>query len=280
MDDQTPEQVPARRIDRQALERIILRAAELQTRERDLGEGLTESDLLALGEEVGIPKSFLHQAMLEETSRLQYESSGLLDRLMGPSHIAAGRTISRSKSDLDRALARWMTEVELLTVKRRYADGTSWEARGDLFATIKRALGFGGRRYELARAKEIRGVIAELDSESSHVTLVADMSTSRSQHLTEAAVAVAGGAVAGGIAIVLGFALSFAIIPIALGAGIGTLIARSRLSGVEKMSVGLERINDGLERHEIKAGEPGAAAQSPLKKIADEIRKTLPADWK
>jgi len=42
-------------IRRDALERIIQRAAELQAGEQDIGEGLTEPELLALGQDVGIP---------------------------------------------------------------------------------------------------------------------------------------------------------------------------------------------------------------------------------
>ena len=46
------EGTPAR-IDRAALERIIQRAAELQTAERDMGDSLTSDQLMALGREVG-----------------------------------------------------------------------------------------------------------------------------------------------------------------------------------------------------------------------------------
>ena len=57
---------PAGRIDRTALERIIQRAAELQTAEREIGDTLTSDELLALGREVGIPVRYLQQALLEE----------------------------------------------------------------------------------------------------------------------------------------------------------------------------------------------------------------------
>src|SRR5438046_1275241 len=50
---------------REALERIIQRAAELQAGEQDIGEGLTEPELLALGQDVGIPSRYLRQALLE-----------------------------------------------------------------------------------------------------------------------------------------------------------------------------------------------------------------------
>ena len=63
------EGTPAR-IDRAALERIIQRAAELQTAEREIGESLTPDEVLALGREVGIPGRYLQQALLEERTRL------------------------------------------------------------------------------------------------------------------------------------------------------------------------------------------------------------------
>ena len=63
------EGTPAR-IDRAALERIIQRAAELQTADRDIAEELTPDQVLALGREVGIPGRYLQQALLEERTRL------------------------------------------------------------------------------------------------------------------------------------------------------------------------------------------------------------------
>ena len=56
-------------ISRDALERIVERAAELQAGERDIGDGLTTAEVLAMGKDVGIPDRFLRQAMLEEQTR-------------------------------------------------------------------------------------------------------------------------------------------------------------------------------------------------------------------
>jgi len=42
-------------VSREALERIIKRAAELQAGEHDVGDGLTNNEVLALGKDVGIP---------------------------------------------------------------------------------------------------------------------------------------------------------------------------------------------------------------------------------
>ena len=52
-------------IDRHALERIVKRAAELQAGEREIGDGLTQGEVMALGKDVGIPERYLRQAMLE-----------------------------------------------------------------------------------------------------------------------------------------------------------------------------------------------------------------------
>ena len=58
------------RLDRTALDRVLQRAAEMQASETDVGEGLTEREVLDLGQQVGIPQRFLQQAMLEERSRV------------------------------------------------------------------------------------------------------------------------------------------------------------------------------------------------------------------
>src|SRR3989442_9031989 len=65
--------MPGELISREALERIIQRAAELQAAEHDIGEGLTKAELLALGQDVGIPERYLHQALLEEQTRAVVE---------------------------------------------------------------------------------------------------------------------------------------------------------------------------------------------------------------
>src|SRR4051812_50028484 len=85
---------PASRIDRTALERIIHRAAELQTAERDIGDTLSSDELLALGREVGIPVRYLQQALLEERTRVgALVPAGLLERIAGPGQATAQRVV-------------------------------------------------------------------------------------------------------------------------------------------------------------------------------------------
>src|SRR5436309_3159220 len=81
-------------ISREALERIIQRAAELQAAERDIGEGLTKDELLTLGQDVGIPTRYLQQALLEEQTRTVVEEGhGTLPWLAGPLRLSAARVV-------------------------------------------------------------------------------------------------------------------------------------------------------------------------------------------
>ncbi len=265
------------RIDRPALERIIRRAAELQAGARDIGDGLTEQDLLQLGEEVGIPASYLQQAMLEEQTRaVALTEPGVGGWLTGPRQILAQRSISGEATRLQAALSHWMSAGELLTVKRRFPDRTSWEARQDVFSSVKRELRVGGRPYRLARAKEVVGRVTRLEDGRAHVQLLADLSNTRRSHLTGAATLGGLGVLGTAVGLTLGVALPVALIPIGLGALLGTMVARRRYSQVERVHVALEQVLDRLEHEEVKLpGGSDSQRMGALERITSEIRRGL-----
>ena len=119
--------LPAR-IDRAALERIIQRAAELQTAEREIGEGLTPEQIMELGREVGIPGRYLQQALLEERTRLvQAGPEGLLGRAVGPAATAAQRVVQGERESIETALIDWMEKQELFSVQRHQPGRITWE---------------------------------------------------------------------------------------------------------------------------------------------------------
>src|SRR5437879_9523664 len=95
-------------ISREALERIIQRAAELQAGEHDIGDGLTETELLSLGQDVGIPPRHLRQAMLEERTRsLVPAPRGLIAWLAGPERLSAQRGVPGDSGGVQRSLPAW-----------------------------------------------------------------------------------------------------------------------------------------------------------------------------
>ena len=102
-------------IDRTALERIVKRAAELQAHEHDIGEGLTEGEVFALGKDVGIPVRYLKQAMLEEQTRTTPEApAGLWAWLTGPGAIVAHRVVPGDREAIERAIA-WCEQAMRLS---------------------------------------------------------------------------------------------------------------------------------------------------------------------
>ncbi len=271
--------VPGTRIDRAALERIIQRAAELQAGERDIGDGLTERELMQLGQEVGIPPGLLQQALMEERTRaVATVEPGLAGGLAGPARLATQRTIPGDYRQVRDALSGWMTEGELLSVKRRYPEQTSWEARQDMFSSIKRGLQVGGRAYELSRAKEIAGQVVPLEEGRSHVRLVADLSNTRNSHVAAAATFAGLGTAASVVGVTLGVMLPVALLPVVLGSLLGFVVARTRRSQLERVQVAMEQVIDRLEHGEIDA-QPKLRAprQSAFMRIVDELKKSLGA---
>jgi hypothetical protein len=268
---------PGPHLDRAAVERIIQRAAELQASERDIGEGLNEKDLLALAHDVGIPEGHLRQALLEERTRSAVpRERGLIAWLAGPRHVGAARTLAGDAHRIETALHQWMTDDELLAVKRRFPQQTTWEPKQGAVASIRRALSFGGRAYALTRAREVAGHVIPVDAGRCHVQLVADLSNTVSERFG-AGTAFFG---VGASATILGGFLGFgpvALIPAALTAVVALGVVNGRKREVERVHVALEQILDRLEHGEIDVQQQQMRGPRPsaFVRIADELLKQL-----
>ena len=164
--------LPAR-IDREALERIIRRAAELQTGYRDIGDVLTPEEVIKLGREVGIPEGYLQQAMLEESTRADVsEGHGFLDQAFGPAQVRAQRVVQGDSESVEQALLQWMEEDELMAVIRQSAGRIAWEPLRSFQATVRAALG-GRRPYLLLKAETIEATLVPLETGYCNVVLTA-----------------------------------------------------------------------------------------------------------
>jgi len=271
-------------ISREALDRIIRRAAELQTGERDIGEGLTQADVLALGQDVGIPARYLKQALIEEQTRTAVApATGAWGWLAGPLTVASHRVVPGDRTAVERALGRWMEEEELLQPKRRFPDRTTWEPKAGAFASIQRALG-GGRRYALARALEVSTQVTQLEPGFCHVRLEADVRQQRASRLTNSGVMATAGVLVSTVLLSLGTPLPMAdVIALVPGLGLtagGVWVARSHRRENGRIQLAFEQTLDRLERgeirpeHQLGTAEAGSRA-NPFVRIAEEIRKTF-----
>jgi hypothetical protein len=271
---------PSERIDRAALERIIQRAAELQTAEREIGDTLTSDELLAVGREVGIPVRYLQQALLEERTRIgSVAPTGLLDRVAGPGQVSAHRVVHMESETVERLLVRWMETNELLCVQRAQPGRVTWEPVGGFQAAFRRstaAFTTGTRAFMLSRASTVSAAILPLEPGYSHVTLVADARGARSGYVGGSAALVTSGAAGTALLAALGAVLPLALLPLPIALGLGYTVARRYGPAVERIQLGLERALDHLEQSAGKP-QPRLTERSAgiLGVLADEVRKAL-----
>ncbi|MFL5513734.1 MAG: hypothetical protein ACJ8CN_15020 [Gemmatimonadales bacterium] len=267
------------RIDRAALERIIRRAAELQTAEREVGETLTSDELISLGREVGIPVRYLQQALLEERSPLGTpRAPGLMDRIAGPNQATAQRVVPMDADQAEVALLRWMERNELLCVQRQQRGRITWEPLGGFQAAVRRsaaALGAGKQPFMLSRAATVSATILALESGYSHVTLLADARKVRNEYLASGTALAGTGAAATGAMVALGALLPVAILPLPIAMAVGYTVLRRYGPAIARMQLGLERALDSLES---SGGAPPIKANDRsglMGLLTDELRKAL-----
>jgi len=245
-------------LDRNALDRILKRAGELQVSAADPAEEMTEEQLIALGQEVGITPQHLRQAIAEERTRPALpDEPGFTDRWVGPCTVSARRVIRGSREQLLARLDEWMRREECLQVKRRLADRIVWEPRRDFFVNIKRGLNLGGRAYHLMRTHDVAATAVTIDAATTLVQVDADLRPARAGRVRGGGAIAATGALAGGSMVGLGVVLGLAIpliplvaiaaIPVAAGAGIGVGVARGFRATAERVQLALEQALDTIE---------------------------------
>lgn len=272
--------LPANKIDRAALERIMQRAAELQAGEADVGEGLTPDEVVALGKEVGIPSRFLQQALLEQATEIVAPAeAGLAGRLLGPKEVSAYRVVMGDPEDAARALIDWFDKNELLVVQRQTAGRVSFEQLGGMQAALRRGgavFGASKPKFMLSRAKLVTATFAKLESGYCHVTLTANLKEARTGYIAGAVASSSLGAAAAIIMATLSPFWVAALPPLLIGGALGWFVLKQFRPVAERALLGLERALDFLERGGIKpAHQIPPRTSGILETIAGEIRKAI-----
>jgi len=223
--------VPSVRIDRAALERVLARAAELQAKSGEGGEGLEE---------------------FSEEQLLPSDERGVAVTLFGPGHARATRTVNGTPTDTLAIIDGWMQRQELLQVKRHFADRIVWEPRGDLLGSVKRMLNVGGRGYPLTRAHEVAATVVPVDEQRVLVSLDADLSARRGRLAGELAGATVVGAGATGVLVIMGIAGAIAAAPAIIAPAVAYYGFRGiQMRLLNRAQLALEQLLDRLERGEF-----------------------------
>lgn len=258
---------PARRssgpvtFTREQLERIILRATDLQFRRSKAADGDFRADeVVQIGAEVGIGERYIRQALAEiEAASLVPDAppdEGLARRIAGPAIVSTSRVVPGSPPDVEANLASYLRKEELLRQVRSRSGGSIWEPGTDLVHQMRRAFDVGGRRYTLARARDLQISVEALESGWSLVTLTADIGNLRTQQLGGWFTGMGLAGTAGGIGLFI--AAGGGMLPLlgglAILSGFATLATVSARAGMRKarhrMQLALEGLLDRLERGE------------------------------
>ena len=249
-------------LDRQALERVLARAAELQgtTAMPESSDLISEHQLLEIGKEVGLSQTTLNQALAEERTRIQVpDERGLVAQIAGAGFATASRTVPGNPRDILATIDMWMQREECLQVQRRFTDRITWEPQRGLFGKIRRTVNVSGKGFYLMDAAQVSATVMPVDSSRVVVRLDADIHPSRARRVAAGGVLGAIGLAASGF---IGLGLIIAHLPLLIAAGSTVIpvagsafaayqLAKSHRVVLASVQLALEQILDRLEHGEL-----------------------------
>jgi hypothetical protein len=207
-------------------EAVIRRAAELQgDNTTRLEEGVPESEVVRIGQELGLEPATIRRAMAEMRGSQAVED-GLLVSLAGPRNVLASRIVNRPAADVADDLEIYLCESEFMLPQRRFADRTRFVRDSSFAAGLARfARGFVRSPRRLVDLKQLDISISAVDADSCVVTLSANLAGTRGG-LVGGVIGGSGGATAAWAAVAWATPLPDPLmllgVPVLAGAWLGT----------------------------------------------------------
>lgn len=233
------------RLDPDALDRVVRRAAELDEKADD--EGIEVDAVVAAAEEVGISPAAIRTSVALE--RLGPEPTGnRLDRVVGARSIMAERTMPFDAEEAFERLDHWLSKGHHLRREQRRGFEAEWRRRNDLAAKTARSVKSFTGSAGLSTVRLIAAQVSAIDETSSIVRIMANRSVTRST-----AIGVSGGLTAasiGGAAVFAAVAPPLAIIgiPGLAAAGVTTVGAKRSAELLERELIRLlDMIDEGRQ---------------------------------
>lgn len=258
---------PGARHQRDALDKIIRRAVELQFQageeSSEAGDGLTEAEIFRIGGEVGLDPVYLRRAMGEMKSealapRSEPETS-MIARAYGAGTIQVSRAVQGSVEHLGPRLNDWLRRRESLVPLRERMGSSVWEPNASWNAQMERAFKRRGHSFDLARVKTLEVGFGPLEPGWVAVTLRADLRNVRGEHALGWGVPLAmAAAVPTGL--VLGLAAGTPVLLALIGAagagvlGVGATVPLARGTYgayTGRLRLAMEGLLDRVERDDL-----------------------------
>jgi hypothetical protein len=262
--------VSSDKLTRQQVDFVLRRAAELDTREaasRERGpeDGLSVTDLMRLGEEVGLREAAVSQALTElrRGVAIEPEESGVVAHALGSGRIIVSRLVPAPVEVVSRAVDRFLRE-QLMTVRRHHGARIEWERAQGIWPGLVRSLDFS-KRYAFSLVSRVETVVAQEYSPEGQgeaigtsVTFNIDLSDMRRERLTQmglrAAMAFALVGL-GGAAMFPGFGMADLVALAGGGAAAGGIFALDRrryLESRSRVALAPERFLDLLTQRQAR----------------------------
>lgn len=245
-------QVPAPRqaLDRAALERVLVRAAELQgesTPAEPTG-ALSDEQIVELGKEVGLLPNAIRQAIAEERASVAIAPARGPAGWFGPGTFAGTRIVPGTPESTLIAIDSMLRGDLPFEVRRRFPDRVHWEPRRSFIEAVRAQFIRGVEGMDLRLAQEVATSVTVVDGSRTHVRVDAVLSDARRRAVIASVNTVVAVAAIGAVLIVLGFNPVLVAPPLMLAAGgIIAGFRRGYRQTAERVVTAIEQILDRLE---------------------------------
>lgn len=199
---------PDRAVSRAVFEQVIRRAAELTLSDADADDQLSESEMLRIATELGLPPHHVRRA-LYELPELSVQPRWY-DRYAGPAVFSVDRVVRDDDALTLRRIEDYLVTREYLQIVRRRAESTGFVPADDTISSLARALFRPRRRHTMSRASRVLVSVHPLPDDAGHVRFDVDLSDARRHALRDGTVS---GSIVGLIAGSLAAAISASVLP-------------------------------------------------------------------
>jgi hypothetical protein len=194
-----PARQPQRAIDRDQFEQVIRRAAELSLRDADAHEQVSETEVVRIAAELGLPAHHVQRALFE-LPELQVRPRWY-DRYYGSPVFSVGRAVESDSAITLKRVEDYLVTREYLQIVRRRAGNIALVPADDTISSLARTFFRSGSRHHIARATRVLVSGHELEDGNCHVRVDVDLSEDRRKSANGAAWGgTVAGLVVGGIA--------------------------------------------------------------------------------
>ena len=264
------------KLSRAEVDFVLRRAAEIDTQasaspDRSSVESLSIGELVRLGEEAGLGRPAVEQALAEmrRGAPIEPEEQGALTRALGASRVVVSRVVEAPLETVRRAVDRFLRE-QLMTVRRHHGDRVEWERAQGLWPGLVRSLDFS-KRYAFALVTRVETILSPEgdDGRETAVTFNIDLSDMRRERFGQMGMRAAMAFLlfgVGGALMAPGSAV-YDIVALAGGGvaagGIFALERRRYLESRSRVSLAPERFLDLLTQRHRRGALPAPSSSSP-----------------